>query len=326
MSICAKCNKDLPENGDFVHCSHCNTNLHFDCSAIRWNTWKAMSASKKDAWKCEACRGLVSRTPVRNISSRSASLQQPEKRMREISPKATSSQVTNSDLLIELQEMKKFCEFINAQYEDINTTSKSNHELLEKMIADTAKLRDEIREKDNKIKYLESRVNVLEQNCIKNDVEISNIEPRNNENLHEIVKKIAQITNTEITDKNIADIYRTRSRNPLKSNIIVTFNQFTKKQLFINNCKRQRSTNSLTLKRVFDDEIDEARGGGVIFINNRLTNNNKHLLWLAKQKAREQNWKFVWEREGRIFMRNCENARSVHIGCIDDVNNISSAN
>lgn len=37
-----------------------------------------------------------------------------------------------------------------------------------------------------------------------------------------------------------------------------------------------------------------------VFVNDQLTPNNQKLLWLAKNRSREVNWKFVWTRNGYI--------------------------
>lgn len=44
-----------------------------------------------------------------------------------------------------------------------------------------------------------------------------------------------------------------------------------------------------------------------IYINDCLTPYNRKLLWMAKTKAKEANWKYVWTRNGTIFARKSEN-------------------
>ena len=58
-------------------------------------------------------------------------------------------------------------------------------------------------------------------------------------------------------------------------------------------------------------------------INNHLTPTIKHLLWLAKNKARECNWRFVWEASAKILARKTENGELIHIASITDVNKIT---
>lgn len=40
-----------------------------------------------------------------------------------------------------------------------------------------------------------------------------------------------------------------------------------------------------------------------IYINGQLTAHNRHLMWLAKNNARETGWKFVWYRNGHIVAK-----------------------
>lgn len=63
-------------------------------------------------------------------------------------------------------------------------------------------------------------------------------------------------------------------------------------------------------------------GDNIRFFPN-LTALNKKLLWLAKEKAREANYRFVWSSKGRIFARKEPNARAIRIASEDDVAKIS---
>ena len=45
-----------------------------------------------------------------------------------------------------------------------------------------------------------------------------------------------------------------------------------------------------------------------IYINDQLTAYNRRLLWTAKTKAKECNWKFTWVRNGSICARKNENS------------------
>lgn len=59
-----------------------------------------------------------------------------------------------------------------------------------------------------------------------------------------------------------------------------------------------------------------------MYVNNLLTNENKQLLWLGKKKAREENWKFVWESAGKIFARREERSEALLIQSMNDVTKI----
>lgn len=62
-----------------------------------------------------------------------------------------------------------------------------------------------------------------------------------------------------------------------------------------------------------------------LYINDQLTFNNRRLLWLAKAKAKEAKWKFVWVRNDTIFARKNENSTLFVINnsaYIESINNL----
>lgn len=56
MPSCDKCSSVLPDNGEFVICTGCDSKLHFDCSGFRSSTWIGMSSKTKKEWRCISCR------------------------------------------------------------------------------------------------------------------------------------------------------------------------------------------------------------------------------------------------------------------------------
>lgn len=61
-----------------------------------------------------------------------------------------------------------------------------------------------------------------------------------------------------------------------------------------------------------------------IYINDQLTFTNRRLLWLAKTKANEAKWKFVWVRNGNIFARKNENSSFIIISNAADIESINN--
>ena len=57
-----------------------------------------------------------------------------------------------------------------------------------------------------------------------------------------------------------------------------------------------------------------------IFINDELTALNRNLLWNAKIKAKEHNWKYVWIKDGRILAKKNDADRPIYIRKLSDVN------
>ena len=56
-----------------------------------------------------------------------------------------------------------------------------------------------------------------------------------------------------------------------------------------------------------------------IYINESLTKRNKELFYKFRMKKQEQNWKFVWSRNGIIYARKDENSEFVRINDEKDI-------
>ena len=61
---------------------------------------------------------------------------------------------------------------------------------------------------------------------------------------------------------------------------------------------------------------------GKIYINESLTSRIKNLLRLTKIKKQEMNFKFIWTRNGSIFLRKDEKAPVFQVNFIADLDNI----
>lgn len=56
-----------------------------------------------------------------------------------------------------------------------------------------------------------------------------------------------------------------------------------------------------------------------VYINDELTANNRRLLWMAKTKAKECGWKFVWTRNGHIYAKKSETSLAIIISNNADI-------
>ena len=104
--------------------------------------------------------------------------------------------------------------------------------ILQSVTAEIKQLREELINKDKLIKTLECRIDILEQNNIKNNIEIT--KRTQNENLMQIFTKIAKnLIINNISEKDVSNIYLTCSHNHHKYTIIMSLAQYSKKLEFL---------------------------------------------------------------------------------------------
>jgi len=127
---------------------------------------------------------------------------------------------------------------------------------------------------------LHSHINSLEQDKLFNNIEISSTPMTDNENTIEIMKTISNKLNIEFRDKNVIKAYRIPS-NKNKTNfpsIIVHLDNIRTKLELIKTIKlRAKNYNGLLA-----NEIHTSFAKNNVYINDKLTKDNKHIFWLAR--------------------------------------------
>lgn len=155
------------------------------------------------------------------------------------------------------------------------------------------------------VQSLKSSLNELEQFSRNCNIELSGIPEATSENLTRILQSVA----TDIGyDKPliIAKVHRVPSRAGNIRPIVCQFNLRSDRDEFI---RLARGKRDLDIKSLCDSFIS-AR----YYVNDHLTRHNKYLLFKAKQYREEnQDFKFVWCRDGKIFMRKNEKSKAIRI-------------
>lgn len=154
---------------------------------------------------------------------------------------------------------------------------------------------------------MEVKINKLEQKIIERNIEINNV---TNDELSacDIIEKIATSINAELHETDIDNAYKTKR----KGKVIVEFSSLRKKREIMSKINKHRIEGGNINKC-------ENNNNNYIYINDQLTDHNRRLLWLAKTKAKEANWKYVWVRNGNIYARKIENERYIAINKNTDI-------
>ena len=60
-----------------------------------------------------------------------------------------------------------------------------------------------------------------------------------------------------------------------------------------------------------------------IYVNDHLTSHGKNLFREAKTKKGNLDYKYLWTRDGKIFMRKNDNSEVIHITCLADITTLT---
>lgn len=81
--------------------------------------------------------------------------------------------------------------------------------------------------KDEQIANMQALIDQLEKQQLKHCVKIKNVPQKQNEDLLEIMKSLGKTINHNITNTDITDLYRTRTKNIENSRIRATFQSYS---------------------------------------------------------------------------------------------------
>ncbi|KAL4711985.1 hypothetical protein ACJJTC_003652 [Scirpophaga incertulas] len=190
-------------------------------------------------------------------------------------------------------EMQKCLQFISDKYDSLSEKINA----LEVQKADTRE----------HINFLETRVEILERKLRAPCLEIRNLPPpsgsagerESKSNLCEAVKRLANTINVELMESDIRDIFRTKSRND-SNNVIVELASVPKKESILQAVKTFNKTKN---------------------VGERL--NSKHLMFDAREFARENKFKYCWTSRGIVFLRKADKQPPIRIESEKDLTKLS---
>lgn len=157
----------------------------------------------------------------------------------------------------------------------------------------------------NDLDYLYGKMLSSEKIQRSKTIVITGVVQRRDENLTEIVEKIAGAMKTTVKSYDIDDIYRIHSKDN-KPRIIVKFSRAIVKEDFIQGIKKKKS---LYTKEIDADENEDVQ----IYINEYLSQFNNGM-WNEAKKLRSNNKvKYAWVRGGEVFVRQVEGGKRIHL-------------
>ncbi|CAH0703179.1 unnamed protein product [Spodoptera exigua] len=331
MSICAACNNVVEK--DYLECQRCSDRYHFLCLDISLdegnkllvanNKWICLSCSNKQPKSSDPVRpstptGLaditfnVTRRKVQNKleivqastarMSDSVSRSDIREEMRSVMNEFMSEM--RNTLNLELRELrdqisgfKDSLGFLSAQFDNLNSDVAAHNSTIKLLKNENEQLRSEVAVWSN-------RVRQMDQLSRSTNIELQCVPEHKAENVLCIVKQLGQVVKFPISDGDIAYCSRVAKSDPKSSRprtILVKFSiprirdsllaatiQYNK-----DNPNKKLNTSTLGLD---DKKI-------AIFVTENLTMENKNLHAATRLRAKELNYKFVWVRGGRVYVR-----------------------
>jgi archaellum component FlaC len=317
MSTCNECTKST-KTTDKIVCNRCNLSFHFLCVNLTATEYKR----SKSNWACPNCthqprnNGSPNGEHATTSNQRNRSTENMDiscmvrEELREVLRTELPIILRNlletelTPIKEQLNSLQNSVTFMSNQYDDIHHTIST----LTNDVKDLTSEREELR---STITNLSTRLNQIEQNMRDCNVEIQGIPEGRNEDLAYTVKHIAEVVSCGMSDADVLHCTRIASQNKdnNKARAIIAKLRSTRcRDELLSAVARFNKTKSRDQK--LNSSLLGLGGAAVpVYVSEHLSPANKTLYWAARKKAIELSYKYVWVRNGSIFLRKDDQSR-----------------
>lgn len=353
---CVGC-KTIIQGKEFMTCQNCKHKYDLPCANISPKRFKKISQESKLRWKCLECKSRQPKldntnTPVRagqlstededecssqdqyvtkrryppvekyiTESTFKEFLSKELKKEIETVVEATLTRLVSNQLKDIVQQFSGFqssMTFISEQYEELKNVWSSTSLELKSLKEENKALKENLTTLCARVKVLEDE-NMKQQQWVRlQNVEITGIPENKQEDAVAIVQKLCEHIGVSVAPTDVEFAHRVQPRREASAArarpIIARFRHRVLKDKIIVAARKHRDLNTRDMR--IGGESSK------IYINEHLTKDNKMLLKLCKQKGKELNYKFIWTKNCRIFVRKNETSPPIPINSSIDVGKI----
>ena len=315
---CKICNTQVNRKKPGIQCSSfCEEFYHGQCLGL---TMTQLDTLRVDgaSWSCADCR---QNSPAR--VDRRASMGQQIQQSQLAGPtnslgSRSSTYLGDVSVLEELRKIREemvmlresvsFCSNKITDFQGELAKMSDRIKVVDKLVAENNQLKSKLQSAENKI-------NDLDQSARSKNLEIHGIPERENENLLEIFKKVGQTLKVVVDDNMVEFIHRVPTNGKYSprekpKNIIVGLLSRKHRDSILSAVKSVRTQsegNHLAVEGLSNK----------VYINEHLTIINKILHKETRDVARQKKYKYVWVKNGNIFVRKTDVSQILHIKSLD---------
>ncbi|KAI5633279.1 hypothetical protein NE865_14033 [Phthorimaea operculella] len=314
---CAHCSTLLLSVGG-VTCPTCESSFHSKCAKLK-------SGQRKGEWDCPKCSAKnVRSTELANENSSAGKsdgddIDSPPDLVdvhKEI--RLVYTEIKNmKNIISEFREEMKFFAVNMKNCEGMIEKVSENMKSLEHRIETIESTQAIASDVDSRVLKLEEALNIKSQEVLLNDLEITGIPERSGENVQHIIGLVAFKVGMDLQEQDIVDAYRVGARSREGEGegssgrgalgprpIILRLARRTPRDNFLRCARVKRNLKT--------NDIELPGPPRRIYVNERLTRQNKLLFRQAREMAKELKWRYTWTKNGKILAKKGEDQPQVH--------------
>lgn len=361
MKTCAACSETALDN-DFMECARCVEVYHHLCLNFTPEDVQSMDDQTRNSWLCPNCRNKQPKGDNPNISVRPSTPtgmaeitfnvtrrkvhNQNKLELAQPTPSGSSDYVSRADIKMLIREemqsvMSEFsCDLkqtLNNRFREVSDQLSEFKESLGFLSEQFDTLKADIKTHGAKISHLESenkslraelltlssRVRQIDQLSRSTNLELQCVPEHRSENVITVIKQLGQVINFPINDCDIsycARIAKANPNSPRPRSILVKFStpriRDSVLAASIQYNKRHQDEKLNTSVLGLDDKRTP------LYVVENLSVENKNLHAAARLRAKQLQYKYVWVRGGRVYVRKSDTSEAVFVRDIDTLNNL----
>jgi type II secretory pathway pseudopilin PulG len=299
---CVTCKKNITDKrAPGVSCCECNQIFHIKCVGIDKKKFETESKKPDYKWTCAPCKPSARRSQI--FPAPSVRLSQAPQLCASTQP-STSAQADRN----QLQELSAAFNALTEAFQSYKTDTDARIALLE---AQQANNNQTVTTLTATIQKVETKTEDLEQVSIADSLTIQGIPDTNLENPLEAAIEVGVQIGCEL---NTSEIDCKISRSGAKQLLDITFVSKSARTAFLHAGKRfNRNKKQLSVN---GDQFK-------IFVNEKLTAEQKRLLYDTKCFARENNFLHVWFCNSVVHLKKTDNSTLLLIRSREYLDNLA---
>lgn len=219
-------------------------------------------------------------------------------------------------ILQNLNELTDSVKFLDKKYDEILEQVRSREEDIKALKSSNEQLQTTVTD-------LSSRLSNLEQNLREANIEIHGLPEFKNENLPQTIIRIGEVISHPIKDDDILACFRVAkkdSKSERPRTVVAKFRSARCRDSILAAVLSYNKTNKLD--KLNTSAIGIGGEKAAVFISEHLSPDKKALQAAARIKARELLYKFVWSKNGKIYMRKTPDTQAIPIHNMESLNSL----
>lgn len=350
MSTCIACKKSL-KISERISCSQpvCTKSFHYLCVNLNADNFK-----KQKNWTCPECllqllsaqrkEGKDS-TPVKVMSisqeptimdTQNITYRRPTQATICESPSGSQDFVLRSEIVtIVRSELRAIVrEIFDEEFGNIKTQLKEFQESMTHIneqfdkafvdiktcIQEAKQIKSENVAMKNKIHDLESRLSQFEQDARQNNLEIHCLPEHRQENLVKTIVQLCKVVSFPLSENEILSCNRVQKMNStskMPRTVVCKLSSKLKRDNLLAAILTYNKANSK--QKLNTKLLGYGDSESPVYVCEHLTPANKNLHAATRIRAKEKQYKFVWIRNGKIFVRKDESSPALVITHLDSL-------